>query len=673
MIRLLTRLALASGFSLAISLRAETAASDAPLQSDPLTVEAPRLDADAAGTTSVRLDDIALPLTNSLGHLSGRVANLHINTGGAGSYGDLFAIRGLTNTPYFSDPSVTVYFDDIPLGSSFTYPTNLFGFGRATIHRGPQGTAFGRAGSGGVLVFSSTEPTSDASHGELRASIGNFDSQAFAVNARSTRSDSVDAAVSASFAARDGFITNTTLNQRVDDSESAAASARIRFRPTDTAELSFQLLGSRLRNGAQPLVPVGGPRYTVDRTAEGTTDIDFIALAAKAEFQTPIGRLTATTSYTDFELDPYSNQLVLPPSLDSISSLEQSGWNEEIRLISSPNTSFAWSVGVWLSKQETAGAINRSLTGLFPIEISSYNLDTETAALFGELTLLHTSPWTVTLGLRAERVKRDFDRREVVPAQSRYTSSRTFEALLPKLSATYALTDHTTASASVSLGSKPGGWSAYTAYPSLARFSAEETLAFEAGLDTDLARETVNLAVRAFYYDIDNYQIERSFTAADYLVVNAPRARSIGAEFEASWRPIPALTFAATLGVTEITLREFTDPFTGTSYNGNRAPYVPVYDANLSAVYRDPTGWFIGAEAAFAGKTYYDESEASVFAERSRVTLNARLGFDAPHWRVALFAENLSDENHYTLIIPGVGHAVPAAPRTYGLEAMLKW
>jgi outer membrane receptor protein involved in Fe transport len=673
MTRLFALLTFAS--ALALPLRAQTTEQESisVVQSDPLTVEAPRLDADARGTTRVRLDDVAVPLTQSLGHLSGRVANLHINTGGAGSYGDLFAIRGLTNTPYFSDPSVTVYFDDIPLGGSFTYPTNLFGFGSATIHRGPQGTAFGRAGEGGVLVFSSTEPATAASHGELRGSIGNFDARTVAVSARSTRTASTDATVAASFSERDGFINNTTLSERVDDTESAAASARIRFRPTDTAELTFQLLGSRLRNGAQPLVPLGGPLYSVDRTAEGNTAIDFGAAAFKAAFDTPVGRLTATTSYTDFELDPYTNQLVLPPSLDSSVTLNQSAWNEEIRLASTPASTRAWHVGLWLSRSDTAGGVNRELTGLFPIEISSYELDARTAAIFGEISLIATSPWTVTLGLRAETVKKEFARQETVPAPGNFGSEDAFDAVLPKLSAVYALSENTNVSGSIGIGTKPGGWSAFTGNLALARYDAERTLALDVGVDTELANRTVTLAARAFYYDIDDYQIERSFTFTDYLVVNAPRARSVGAELEATWRPIPALTFAASLGVTRITLREFTDPFSAINYSGKRAPYVPAFDANLSVVYRDPSGWFIGAEAAFAGETFYDESENAAFAQDDRVIVNARLGFDAPRWRVSVFGENLAEEDYYSLIIPGVGHAVPGAPRTYGIEAVLKW
>ncbi|HVU25361.1 MAG TPA: TonB-dependent receptor [Opitutus sp.] len=666
--RLACCLAFPAGFAVA-----QTAPDSEPVVTgEPYLVEATRLVADAAGTTRVQLDQIAPPLDQSLANLSGRVANFHVDSGGAGSFGDLITLRGLANTPYFSDPSVTLYFDDLPLTSSFTYPTGLFGFATATLYRGPQATAFGRAGEAGVLVLSSTEP-GPAPAGELRASAGNYDAWSAALTARSARMDNVDATAAAAFAQRDGYITNTQLGTRVDDVKSTSASARVRFRPTATSEFTVQVLANRQRNGAQPLVPIGGPLFTVARDAEGRTDIDFAGVAVKGAFDTAIGPLTATTSYTDWKMSPYENFLVLPPPLDSRVVQSQRTWNEELHLSSAARAALDWSLGAWFSDSRTDGDTFRQIPNLFPIEASSYNLKARTAAVFGQLALVATGPWHVTAGLRAETVQKDFDRSQTVPGPGRFTAAKTFDRLLPKLAASYAISSDTTASASVSLGTKPGGWSAFTDSPALAPFKAERVLAFDAGIDTALANKTVKLAARAFVYDIDNYQVERSFTYADYLVVNAPRARSLGAEFEASWHPTPGWTFAATLGVTDITLRDFTDPFTHVNYDGKRAPYAPSYDANLSAAYRDPSGWFAAAELTAIGRTYFDEGENPAFAADAHTTLDARLGYDAARWRVALFTANLANASYYSLIIPGVGHAVPGTPRTYGVEAAVKW
>ncbi len=657
---------------LATAVAQTTQPSEPLVRADTVIVEEARLVADAAGTSRVRLDDAAAPTNPSLSGLSGRLANFHVNAGGAGSFGDLFTVRGLTNTPYFSDPSITVYFDDLPLSGSATYPSGLFGFATATLHRGPQPTTFGRSGEGGVLVLATAEPTANFA-GQLRASAGNYNAHSVALTAQSARSKKTDANVSASFNERDGYITNTELGQRVDDQQSSAVSARVRVRPTAASELTFQLLGSRLRNGAQPLVPLGGPLFSVARGLEGETGVDFGGVAFKAAFDTALGHLSATTSYTDWELNPFTNELILPPTLDSSVVQSQRTWNEEIRLTSPAASALAWTAGAWFSDAHTTGNVNRAIPNLFPIEISQHDANARTLALFGNAVVFSDSHWRVTAGARAEQVKKDFDRSQTVPGPGHFTADKSFTALLPKLMASYAISADTSASASISAGTKPGGWSAFTDNATLAAFDAERTIAFETGIDTTLAQKTVTLAARAFAYAIRDYQIERSFTQSDYIVVNAPRARSVGAEVEATWHPVSEWTLAATLGVTNVTLREFTDPFTGTNYAGKRAPYTPAYDASISATYRDRSGWFAGAELSLVGKTYYDESEDPAFAQAERATLNTRLGYETARWRVSIYGENLTNEAYYSLIIPGVGHAVPGAPRTYGVEAIMKW
>ena len=650
--------------------------AEAPItRGAPVVVEETRLTADAAGSTLVRFDDTAPPATLSLESLASRVANLHVAAGGAGSYGDIFTLRGLANTPYFSDPSVTLYFDDIPLGSSFTYPTVLFGFASATIFRGPQGTAFGRGGEGGVIALTSAEPGAQAA-GEIRGSFGNDNSRSAALTARSTRGETVDATVSLSLNRRDGYIFNQQLGTHVDDQNTSAASARVRVRPTAASEVTLQLLGSRHHDGAQPLVPLGGPLFTVARGREGATAIDFGAAAIKGAFDTPLGRLTATTSYTDWSLNPYDNRLILPPTLDSKILQDQRTWSEELRLAPDPHAAIAWRAGAWWSDATTDGSANRGLafpTFTLPTEVSHYRLTARSAAIFGDATVAPATGWRVTLAMRAEETKKNFSRSQTVPGSGYFAGKKTFDALLPKITATYAITAETTGSATLALGTKPGGWSAYTASATLAPFKAERATTFETGIDTALADKTVKLAARVFVYEIHNYQIERSFNASDYLVVNAPRARSVGGELEATWHPAPAWTLAATLGVTDVTLRSFTDPFTLKSYAGNHAPYAPAYDAHLSAAWRDGHGWFEAIELAATGKTFFDESENSLFAARAHLVANARLGYDTPRWRMTAYGENLGDTQYAALIIPGVRHQAPGAPRTYGLEATWKW
>jgi iron complex outermembrane receptor protein len=636
-----------------------------------VVVEGTRLVADAAGTTRVQLDDTIAPDSLRMGPVLDRVANLHLADGGAGSFGSLLSLRGLSNTPYFSDPAVTVYFDDLPLTGGFTYPTDLFGFGTVTVYRGPRASSFGRAGEAGVVVFNSVAPAAMA-HGEARASFGNFDAWSGAVTARTAQGTVADATVSAAVSTRDGFIRNTQLNSRVDDQHTTSASARVRVRPSRTTELTVQVLGNRLRNGAQPLVPLNGPLFSVARGAEGATESDFGGVAVKGTAQTAFGQVTSTTSYTNWTLNPFTNRLVLPPPLDSSLSQTQRAWNEEIRASSPAHARIPWTVGAWFSNARTNGSVLRAIPNLFPIEGSNYVARARTYAVFGEALAMGEDDWRLTAGLRAEEVRKEFARTQTIPGPDYFESAKTFKSLSPRVTGSWLLSADTSASVTWSVGSRPGGWSAYTAYPSLSRFRAEKTNALEAGFDTSFAHRTFTLAARAFTYSIQEFQIERSFTQSDYIVVNAPRARSEGGEIEASWHATSALTLAASAGVARVTLREFTDPFTGTAYNGKRAPYVPAFNSTVSATYRI-AGWFATGEWIVTGRTYYEESNDRSVMQDQHSLLNARLGYDTPRWRVTLFGENLENEQYYALMIPGIGHGVPGAPRTYGVEALVKW
>lgn len=638
----------------------------------PVVVEEEPLTASASGLTQVRLDATAPTATRSLSALATRVANLHLNAGGAGSYGDVLTLRGLPNTPFFSDPSVAVYFDDLPLGSAFTYPTGLFGFGIAAIERGPQGIDYARGGEAGAIIFQSNEPRATAG-GEARASVGNFNARTGGIEAHSARTERADVVVSASLQERDGYIWNPTLGRRIADQRAYSGAARFRLRPTATSEISLQLLGNQLRHGEQPLLPLGGPLFTVARDRAGETQSDFAGGALKAAFDTSLGRLAATTSRTTWTLSPYDNRLTLPPTLDSRIDHSQRIWNQELRLSSDPRSLVVWHVGAWFSDGETEGAVNRAIPGVGPIEVSAFTLDSRTKALFAAITIPPNIGWSITAGVRLEETERDFTRSQSVPSPARFTAQRTFRSFEPKLSASYAFPNNVTASASVSLGAKPGGWSAYTGNPALAGFRAEKMTAFEAGLEAALADNRVTLAARVFAYAIRDYQIERSFNATDYLVVNAPRARSLGGEIEATWKPLPELILTATLGLTDVQLRRFTDPFTGRSYAGNRAPYAPDYEAHLAATYRAKEGIFAAVELAATGETFYSEAEDPRFASDAHAVVNARLGYDTPRWRLTVFGENLADEGYYALVIPGVRHAAPGAPRTWGVEAAVKW
>src|SRR3954465_11943738 len=77
--------------------------------------------------------------------------NVSVNDAGADSFEDVYAVRGLNNTPNFSKQALTVYVDDVPSASTLTNFTELGALQSAELLRGPQGDVFGKNGEAGVL------------------------------------------------------------------------------------------------------------------------------------------------------------------------------------------------------------------------------------------------------------------------------------------------------------------------------------------------------------------------------------------------------------------------------------------------------------------------------------------------------------------------------------------
>jgi iron complex outermembrane receptor protein len=89
---------------------------------------------------------------------------------------DRTSMRGLTRlaTSFTADSAVAIYHDDVYSPRTFLVGLSDLFVERVEIHRGPQGTLYGRNAIGGVIKTYGKRPTPEWS-GELRAGIGNYD------------------------------------------------------------------------------------------------------------------------------------------------------------------------------------------------------------------------------------------------------------------------------------------------------------------------------------------------------------------------------------------------------------------------------------------------------------------------------------------------------------------
>src|ERR1700730_13742791 len=85
-----------------------------------------------------------LGLTGDVRKIDSVTSNVSLEDAGADSFTDVYAVRGLTNTPNFSKQALTLYVDDVPSASTFTNFTELGQLQSVELIRGPQADLVGK-------------------------------------------------------------------------------------------------------------------------------------------------------------------------------------------------------------------------------------------------------------------------------------------------------------------------------------------------------------------------------------------------------------------------------------------------------------------------------------------------------------------------------------------------
>jgi len=638
----------------------------------------------AALTTLGRgaLDDAGI---QSLHALPAVTPNLALNHAVARSYGDIYAVRGIANTEFFSDPALAVYVDDAPLGSVFAMPPDLLDIERIDVWRGPQGTRFGKNGPGGAVDITTRKPT-DQYEAEGRASYGTYNTQSYRADLRGPLvPGKLRLALTGLASGSDGFLDNPLLHSHPDHQEGFNGRAYLGWTPKEDWDFSLTLGGAKYNDGIR-MVPLAGDHRTVN------SDLNPRAAAAGNDQALRIQRtlpgviITSITTRRDFSEDPIFLDLDLSPLPGDTALIRQHELflSEELRLQSAGADVWPWRGGVFFSTARRDGADTRQFAadpahGLpIPLEqTTDSTLREHVAAAYGELTFAGVDRLGVTLGARADYTVKSMDRtKETLGlAEPPLDVDDDYLTLAPKLTVDYHLAGNVMAYASSGLGFKPGGFSAYLDPPRSPAFATERDWANELGLKTTWLDRRLLANVALFWNDISNYQVERTITGtSDLTIFNAPAVTARGVEVQLVGRPLTGVELSADFGYTDIQFDRFDDPDTGASLQGKHPPFVPDFNACLAAEFKCPHGFFSRLEYVAVGRTFYDEVNSSTLAQPAYGLLNARLGYETRRFTVCVFGENLTDQDYFTrklLVLQPAG--VPGTPQTFGVMASVRY
>ena len=190
---------------------------------------------------------------------------------GIGSFGDVVSIRGLTNTPFFSSPSVVQYVDDVPSGNVYSHTASFYGTEKVEILRGAQSTLFGVNSYGGVINIESKRP-SDKLEASITTSVADYDAFSVSGSLMGPLNDenTISYRIGLSHYERDGFLNNPFLNTSPDFQDHLSYSGSLYWNPNDNLEISLSASFDDFNDGSHRLTPLGQDPFTLNSDIVGS-------------------------------------------------------------------------------------------------------------------------------------------------------------------------------------------------------------------------------------------------------------------------------------------------------------------------------------------------------------------------------------------------------------------
>lgn len=297
---------------------------------------------------------------------------------------------------------------------------------------------------------------------------------------------------------------------------------------------------------------------------------------------------------------------------------------------------------------------------------------TRTWALYGEVTTPLSSSVDLTLGGRYEQ-----ERRERNGALSIFTTDfdATYKVFLPKATLAWKLDPATTVGSSISRGYNGGGAAftydvPFTNY----QFDPEYAWTLEGFARKRMFDGALLLTGNLFYSDYKNMQLPFDLNPDPnvwaYVVRNAPRAHTYGAELGAQWQVNRSLRVNGEVGLLETKISEYP----GSGVEGHELPRAPAFTLSMGVTWRSHAGLELGADARYSTAYYSDVTNVPRGKVEPGWIANVRASYPVGKARLFAYVNNVFDNKRPILIEADPNAVTNAAdvanlprPRTVGV------
>ena len=604
---------------------------------------------------------------------------------------------------------VSLYTDEVYISQMSGAGFLLFDMERVEILRGPQGTLYGRNATGGLAHFVTNKPEQEfGGYGQI--TVGEYDQVKFQGAVTGALTEGLSARLSVSTHHNSGYVENRfDPDNDLNNANDYAGRVQLLFEPSDDFSLLLNARYSlqQIRTGffenvsgtLDPVTGTGvkqddcsrftnvngycdddGDNFAGDYDRLGFNDLETYGFTGTLKWALGDNDLTVIMDRQNVTRD-YIEDSDASPIADFnfflVTDSEQ--WSTEIRL-DGENEQLRWVAGFYYLGIESADANGAEIPVFFGTDGAGHYIGTDTPyeqekdswSLFGQLEYQLSDQFIVIGGLRwiDEQVDFNYSNNVVIFSNDgsvkRNGNPNVLEVLgdfsgayneglwSAKVELDWLPNDDLLTYVSWNRGVKGGGFNApffstdagdpgTDDFLNQFGFAEEQLDAFEFGFKSTMMDGLARLNVSAYY---NNYKDFQAFTIVGLAtnVASAPDAESIGVEAELFVSPADGLDIAlgASYNDMEVTLLDGSKTTSIQSPKWNLNALVryqwPVMNGNMA----------IQGDIHYRSRHYHSLTRADAVTENGYHVANARLSWASADetWEVAVFADNITDENY---------------------------
>jgi outer membrane receptor protein involved in Fe transport len=629
------------------------------------------------------------------------------------------AIRGITSGT--GNPVVGVTFDDVPYGSSSTLGTLLIGglslpdpdpsdLKSIEVLRGPQGTLYGASSMGGLLKFTTVDPSTDSLSGRLEVGTGSvYDSgdigYSFQGAVNVPVSDVLAIRASGFTRRMPGYVDNVQTGDRdVNRFDVTGGHLSALWRPTEdfSVKLGALFQEAKLRGSSDVQVAPGfGDLQQIVLIGTGWHERTTQAYSATLTGRVGSGELTGVSGYNIYTFDNsihvpgldayYESVYGVPTGAPVDDQNETTKFTQELRYSVPLGQKVEWLMGAFythessdnfqqfLAVDPTTGAfIAEAGTAVYPVTFTEY-------AAFTNFTFHLTERFDIQVGGRKSQNKQTYseiDTGEVifgVPLVITPEIRTKANAFTYLLTPSFKVSDDLMVYARLASGYRAGGPNGNCVlFDTPCQFDPDKTKNYELGVKGNILDHALSFDASLYYIDWKDLQISVLPPGALFIyTTNGGRAKSQGVELAVESRPLTGLTIGTSLAWNDAVLTEdFPGGATLHGLDGDRLPLSARFSGSLSLRQDFPiagtsTG-FVGGSVTYVGDrvSYFGATaERQTFPAYAQV--DVRVGVERDAWTARIALTNVADKRGS--LSGGLGSLNPAAfqyiqPRTVWLS-----